>query len=214
VEETKRRMPKSKRRVSANRRNGRKSQGPVTDEGKAISRQNALTHGMLAQHVLISSFDPAEHEEELAALLEGLMEDFKPKTTKERMLVERMAASYWRLRRAYRFEARCIDDARKNELENPFAAIGREMTGKKANPLRFILPDENQLDKLVRYEGIIDRALNRSLIQIDRARRLLCANSQSEEDQEVQTAGQVSEVGENSDEPEMNDAEIECDRSR
>jgi hypothetical protein len=40
------------RQIEANRRNARLSSGPVTEEGKKKSRQNALPHGLAAETVI------------------------------------------------------------------------------------------------------------------------------------------------------------------
>ena len=40
------------RQIEANRRNARLSKGPVTEEGKRKSRQNAVRHGLTAETVI------------------------------------------------------------------------------------------------------------------------------------------------------------------
>ena len=51
------------RQIEANRRNARLSTGPVTEESKRRSRQNALRHGLTAETVI----DALEDAEDYAA---------------------------------------------------------------------------------------------------------------------------------------------------
>ena len=60
-------------RAGASRRNGAKSCGPKSPEGKARSAQNALKHGFRAQkYIVLPSEDAAEFEALEAALIEEL----------------------------------------------------------------------------------------------------------------------------------------------
>lgn len=94
-------MATSPKQIRANRENASKSTGPRTAEGKARSSQNAITHGLTAKQFVIDGEDP----EEFAALFEGLVEDYGPKTKFELYLVEQVAGVLWRLRRIPACEA-------------------------------------------------------------------------------------------------------------
>ena len=87
--------------IKANRQNGRKSKGPVTREGKAISSVNARKHGLLSRGVLAPDEDPAAFE----ALLERLHGELNPVGQLEEDLVRRIAVQTWRLRRVERVDA-------------------------------------------------------------------------------------------------------------
>jgi hypothetical protein len=89
------------RQIEANRRNGRLSTGPVTEEGKRRSRQNALRHGLTAETVI----DALEDAEDYAAFEMAVTADYDAQSAVERELVLRLASLLWRLRRATAIES-------------------------------------------------------------------------------------------------------------
>ena len=93
----------SPRKRAANRQNALKSTGPKTQRGKAISQRNSWKHGLFARQMLdfvTHGEDPFEYSD----LLEGLRKQFQPCGRAEELEVERIAQSWWRLKRAYRYE--------------------------------------------------------------------------------------------------------------
>src|SRR5246127_2126881 len=88
------------RQIEANRRNARLSTGPVTEEGKRKSRQNALRHGLTAETVI----DALEDAEDYAAFEMAVAADYDAQSAVERELVLRLASLLWRLRRASAIE--------------------------------------------------------------------------------------------------------------
>jgi hypothetical protein len=96
-------MPKqmTDKQLTANRRNAAKCTGPRTPEGKARSRWNALKHGLVATALIPPSLEPFEMPHTLESILTALREHFVPFGPVEGILVEIVAASYWRLARFY-----------------------------------------------------------------------------------------------------------------
>jgi hypothetical protein len=89
------------RQIEANRRNARLSTGPVTEEGKRKSRQNALRHGLTAETVI----DALEDAEDYVAFEMAVTADYDAQSAVERELVLRLASLLWRLRRATAIES-------------------------------------------------------------------------------------------------------------
>jgi hypothetical protein len=89
------------RQIEANRRNARLSTGPVTEEGKSRSRQNAVRHGLTAETVI----DALEDAEDYAAFEMAVTADYDAQSAVERELVLRLASLLWRLRRATAIES-------------------------------------------------------------------------------------------------------------
>jgi hypothetical protein len=88
------------RQIEANRRNARKSTGPITDEGKQRSRCNAVRHGLTAETVI----GALEDAEDYQAFEAAIIADYDAQSAVERELVLRLASLLWRLRRATTME--------------------------------------------------------------------------------------------------------------
>src|SRR5215207_219702 len=102
----------SEKKAQANRRNALKSTGPKTPEGKVAVRLNALKHGLLSRETLL----PGEDEEALRELGERLRDELQPVGELENLLVDRIIAAYWRLRRLGRVETGIFAWERSEEL--------------------------------------------------------------------------------------------------
>jgi hypothetical protein len=97
-------------RAEASRRNGAKSRGPKTPEGKARSAQNGLKHGFRAQkHIVL----PGESAAEFQAFEEALLEELAPEGALQCAFARRIVSAVWRLERAERLE---VDLFAENQL--------------------------------------------------------------------------------------------------
>jgi hypothetical protein len=101
------------RQIEANRRNARLSTGPVTEEGKKRSRQNALRHGLTAETVITA----LEDAEDYAAFEMAVTADYDAQSAVERELVLRLASLLWRLRRATAMEAGLFEQQARQLLQ-------------------------------------------------------------------------------------------------
>ena len=88
------------KQIEANRRNARKSTGPITEEGKLQSRCNAVRHGLTAETVI----GALEDAEDYKAFEAAIIADYDAQSAVERELVLRLASLLWRLRRATTIE--------------------------------------------------------------------------------------------------------------
>jgi hypothetical protein len=89
----------SEARAAANRANARHSTGPRTPEGKAISSLNALKHGGFSRHLGLAAEPLHEDRAEIEAFAAELAAEYQPDGPEETILVDRMAALWWRLQR-------------------------------------------------------------------------------------------------------------------
>lgn len=94
----------SERKIEANRQNAQKGTGPKTARGKANSRRNAIKHGVLIGEVLITTGDGNENPKLFHDLVERFLEQYKPANVTEELLVQEIAACWWRKARVLRAE--------------------------------------------------------------------------------------------------------------
>ncbi len=152
--------PRSPAQIEAARRNGARSRGPVTPEGKARSSRNALKHGLAAlQHFVLEDEAPSELEE----LTTRLMAEVEPESEIEARLVKRMAIAFWKSERAERIEVALFDAAPK--LRPPQAGFEWE----QADPLTTF--DLKRFNAVRGYQAQQGRELSRCLKELRLLRR-------------------------------------------
>ena len=95
----------SSKQIAANRRNAQKSTGPKTPDGRAVSKMNAVKHGILSKQVLVRGLNIKENSRELEELYERFWQQYSPVGPVEEMLVDQIVTTHWRLRRALRAES-------------------------------------------------------------------------------------------------------------
>jgi hypothetical protein len=150
-------------RAAASRRNGAKSRGPRTPDGKARSAQNALKHGLCAQKFVVGD----EDHREFAAFEAALTGELAPEGALQGLLAGRIVRAAWRLQRADRIEGELF----AHQMEGPFGdgdlglALIRDGNGARA------------FDTLLRYRASAQAELLRTL----RTLRALQAETRAQE---------------------------------
>lgn len=133
-----------------------KSTGPKTDKGKAVSRYNALKHGLLSKEVLLEG----ENEQSLSRLRDAIHQNLKPEGAIEELLVERVVSGVWRLRRALSVEATAMEYYKDSSF--PMLSDDPE---KKSITDSF---DNEVVEKIIRYETTIERGIYKALHELER----------------------------------------------
>jgi hypothetical protein len=150
-------MPTAKQQA-ASRANSQKSTGPRTTAGKAVSRFNALKHGIYAVHQIM--FD--EKAEDLAELAAEYHEHHSPANPNERLLVDTLVHNEWRLRRMRRVEADLWYRA-----YNTFVVKNIEVTLKCTSGDAFAT-DSSIFERLQRVANSCERIYHRALKELQR----------------------------------------------
>jgi hypothetical protein len=140
------------------------STGPKTPQGKAAARQNALRHGLLSAEMLV----PGEDEAALKELSERLRDELRPVGELEGLLVERIIAAAWRVRRLGRVEAGIFAWERLEELAERAEREARDY-------------EQSPEDDFIKYANI-------AISDEEKHREVLSRAQQMRSEQEAETA--------------------------
>jgi hypothetical protein len=155
----------SARQIAANRRNAQKCTGPKTAEGKRASRMNALKHGMSARILVLPYEDEIEYHELRAKLIEG----YQPANNQELMLVDQIAAGYWRTARARAYEREMLaGQVATRKLDNGLAAAPDPGHDDCAGAVVLTKEPKSSFENYFRYDASIERALYRAINALEK----------------------------------------------
>ncbi len=134
--------------------------GPKTEEGKAVSRYNAVKHGLLTKQVFLDG----EEEKELDELTDELYEALEPQGRFEEILVDRIVSNIWRLRRALVVE-RSTMEWHQNDFD--MFPMGQSEEQQVRKSIKNMLSNDS-VETILRYETTIERSFFRALHELER----------------------------------------------
>ena len=158
--------PRSEAQIAASRANGAKSQGPVTEEGKARAAKNSRRHGLLGRLTVMET----ERSEAFIDLSADLYANFEPLDEHERNLVDTMIIAIWRRTRALGMESAGLSHIIRKQHALTIQSLppGVPIYENDTHSLAFkaLVNNSNEqrvLDLLHRYEVRHTRAYDRAL---------------------------------------------------
>lgn len=151
----------SEKQLEANRSNANLG-GVKTAEGKAISRLNAVKHGLLSEVILL----PEEDSERLSKLSIQLQMELKPVGELETALVDRITSNLWRLRRALKVEKEMMYEDCHPMFSIP--SVDGEGGKNLGEAIGYDFANYDTYGKFIRYEASIERGLYRALHELQR----------------------------------------------
>ena len=145
-------------KLAANRANARHSTGPADT---SRTRLNGLQHGLTSTQTVIPGESQAAYDE----FRTGLLADLNPQCSLEQLLVDRVIAAAWRLKRFQRVETafltnRIDEFLNSNPETNPDAAMAN----------LFIDPAEIAKMRLfLRYQKAVEREYDKAMTEFRKA---------------------------------------------
>ncbi|MBZ5653584.1 MAG: hypothetical protein LAO18_24250 [Acidobacteriia bacterium] len=168
----------SPRRVRANRQNSRKSTGPRTPNGKKRASMNAVKHGFFSKFLLVQHPEGKVSQSELDKFYAGVRKHYQSVGFLEELWMEKIAVWSWRLRRLIRFESGQIARAlaghsyelQQSRADDPAEPDSVPLSNPEMDAMtdHLFLPEKEELDRLLRYEAMINRQLNHAIAELER----------------------------------------------
>lgn len=179
--------------IIANRRNAQKSTGPRTPSGKAAVSQNAVKHGLLARHDVISSESQADFD----LYRRRMLDELDPLSPMESMLAERIVSLSWRLKRIVRIQNQVIDAMSADGTSGPLARLTQSLFFKSQDQSRAIpstsasnlalgrlaikdFANARVIDRLLMYERRIEHSLYKTILELQRLNLIRKMNTKCE----------------------------------
>jgi hypothetical protein len=129
--------------------------GVRTDEGKAISRYNAISHGSLVESV--TEYEKVDYE----AIYNELRADFNPRNILEELILERIAVAYIKLFRVTKAETEFMQSCLNPSVEFTLLKPLLEKQGYEPQIVT------NEVEKLTsiygRYETSVENRLYKAI---------------------------------------------------
>jgi len=153
------------KQLLANRENAKKG-GVKTERGKAISRFNAVKHGIFT-NVIIADMEEGEVLDQVRA---KLFDEFKPEGVLEEILVDRTVVCIWRLRRCAITDKAITEQEYHQEMDinRQYVIPSSERTWISKRWVINHVPTE----LLLRYETTIERQLYRVIRELRELQRI------------------------------------------
>jgi hypothetical protein len=129
--------------------------GVKTDEGKAISRYNAVRHGILRE--TITEYEKIDHER----IFNEFADFYKPENLIEEILVERLTVAYVKLARVSRAENELMKSAM-----DPTIPFGEGVSYYEKIGYKVVLPSDKVTllsDVYARYETAVEKRFYRAM---------------------------------------------------
>lgn len=138
------------KQIEANRKNAKKSTGPISIQGRAVVAQNAVKHGIFSSQVLINQEEREVYEDFRESILQNLF----PRGNLESFLADRVISTAWRLRRIVHVET-LIFEKEKSDYFNDYSY--REVFSGSSSASMVVLS---------RYERSLENSLYRALKEL------------------------------------------------